>query len=282
MATGPWRKNGSISLLVGDTGGPFWCDHCPCEPPCLTAIKERQQAFGLVAPNLIDDSGATSYTLAQLKAYVNALCTGASGAFIANGYTGGASTPTWLASTYANSATTIPELCALVLAMHETNRTVASGAYEYWYGIANNADLETAKAAAIADYHFYESGSGLHIVAYTKIEHYGNWYVGMALEPNRLTISGLSTALGKTVNFWSFAAVANPGDPFDAQGKTPVVENEWSNIEIVAAGLAASAISALWPAAGAPPNWGTEESILGFRDVTSSQFGTIVWAFTET
>lgn len=93
-------------------------------------IRERQWAFGIVDAWSEGDPANVAklisldytYTLTQYKAYVNALCTGANNAFVTSGYTGGASTPTWLASTYANGAADVDELRTLVQAMADTGR----------------------------------------------------------------------------------------------------------------------------------------------------------------
>ncbi|MBP7638089.1 MAG: hypothetical protein KBA18_09470, partial [Kiritimatiellae bacterium] len=133
MTLGPWTYPGSHAPIRDAWNHGWYCHGCPCAP-CLKAIEQRQKAKGITTAwsagdptnvaRLIDTTGGTAYTLTQLKAYVNALCAGTSGCFIAGPYTGGVSAPTWLASTYANSATTVDELCALVAAMVYTRRAV--------------------------------------------------------------------------------------------------------------------------------------------------------------
>lgn len=138
MAKSFWKRStgGDGVLCAYGSGGyhPLYSEDCPCY--CYHAIKQRQQASGI---GFIDTSGWTCYTLAQLKTLVNAMCAGTYGipfygppaswygCFVDCSYSGGSSEPTWLPNNYADSATTVDELCALVDAMRCT-RTYAHGA----------------------------------------------------------------------------------------------------------------------------------------------------------
>lgn len=127
------------------------------------AIKERQLAYGITTAwdagsptntgKLIEDTGAYSYSLTQLKAYVNAIAP----AYVSGSYTGGADAPTMLGATYADTANSDTELLALVKAMLETKLTVTVASDRENQGSGscpNAADAETAIETAQADYGF--------------------------------------------------------------------------------------------------------------------------------
>lgn len=193
-----WRAYGTNNILVDADGKPWYCEHCPCAP-CLLAIEQRQKAKGITNPwsagsptnvaNLIDTTGATGYTLDQLKAYVNALCAGTDGCFIAGPYSGGASAPTWLAATYANSATTVDELCALVAAMVYTRRNTAFTDTEYRTGT-----FQATLVDAIAS---FESASWTVGVYWNYMS--GRTYVNGSIQyvvhrdAAKMTVTGLTT-----------------------------------------------------------------------------------------
>jgi len=169
MADLTWWAYDDNKMLMDDDNNPLICVGCPCG--CYTDIKERQAAYGVTAPwnpgnpadpaRFIDDSGDTTYTLLQLKSYVNILCSEQLnpiyGGFIQSPYTGGANAPVHLGPTYANSATDVDELCELVKAMLQTQRkaTLNLSVSQLWRGQSvqgAGAGWGAVKAAAEADW----------------------------------------------------------------------------------------------------------------------------------
>ena len=283
-------------VLVG--GGTVMLECCctlPPASPCYLGIKERQRAYGItlpwspsapVNPGRLIRSRHT-YSLAELKDYVNALCTGGNGAFIADGYSGGASQPIWLPTTYANSATTEAELCALVQAMRETRRTISPTALTHrqfngaaqWYPV-----LDDAIAAAIAAYTewLYGPPTDQQVDKFTKVTFEESKYrVEIQLRSSRFSLTGLSDALTKTVKFWDYT-IKYPNNLWNEQDIPGIVENEYYGYYSAAVDTAISATSGMWPELVMPDNFGSSpaefQSRFGWQNDVS-YFATIAWDF---
>jgi len=130
-----WTIDGALQLnadgsLIYDTVTPLELCCCPCH--IYNAIRQRQLAYGLTGASLIDNSGATSYTLSQLIAYVNSIATG----FVNGTYSGGANEPTMMTSSYATGAADEDALLVLVKAMLQTKLTTGG------WGTVNGAKVD--------------------------------------------------------------------------------------------------------------------------------------------
>ena len=175
MTMSLWTINGNVIVDAG--GVPIVCDHCPCTGASACdlqeAIKERQYAADMTSPwfsgnpTYVENLIATcdqkdDYTLDQLKAYVNHIAPSFTGNPY-NGYRWGAN---MLSSSYADSATDIAELYALVCAMLTTRRlgveVIDSG--ERWRGSGSPEPAEewsVCKNACQGDYGYYSASSGV-------------------------------------------------------------------------------------------------------------------------
>jgi hypothetical protein len=126
---------------------------------------------------LIDDSGATEYTLAQLKAYVAACCSEDCdtwyGAFISSDeYAGSSSEPSYLPSDYADGSTSVEELCALVSAMTVTRR-------KGYFGYATGAKVGNAVTGIIAPPPEYSGVEASAETAFDASSLEGSGYAGI-------------------------------------------------------------------------------------------------------
>jgi hypothetical protein len=203
-----WRKAGSNHLLVDADGHPFYCEHCPCSP-CQLAIWQRQSAVKNFCGSWINVDG--SYTLDELKAFVNACCAGTDGMFVEGPYDGGVDPPAYLPSGYASSATTVDELCALVAAMIYTRVDATLGSrssrngvtpdYIDWDGLESIMLARYALAATdwqsagwVADGFAYCSCSSWAIWPFPG-DPYPMWNVSLQRERNTLGFSGVPVVL---------------------------------------------------------------------------------------
>lgn len=296
-----WRTNGTGEIKVDSLGRPIYCPQCPCigfPPPassnaCYLAIKERQQAAGIThawdAGNpanpayLIDTSGTTVYTLAQLKAYVNQLST----LFIDGLYVGGASLPTLLAANYADAADTIDELCYLVLLMLTTKTTtyscttnVCEGQAVDIYPLFQDMIGECAATFSCDSW----NGLGMLVAGAGWEGSFTGYWSGQADSwSNIISATLLPSALTKNSRFFGYATEGGLGtvmglsggedEIFNSQNTTiegggPVVNREYNLIEEKAVGLNATLAFDSWPSNAFPPNWLTEYDtpfVYGFR-----------------
>ena len=215
-----WLDSGFNPLMDAD-GHPWFCPHCPCAP-CLGAILQRQHAVKNFGGTWIDIDG--SYTLDELKAFVNALCAGIDGCFVAGPYDGGVNPPTWLPAMYADSATTVDELCALVSGMIYTRVSAALGDRQLRNGVGGNiyqtgTESEMngwyAVAAAVWNAANWSTDSvpscRAHSVGAWPIAPAGQWVVGTTREANQLTYSGVWTGLDHAAKVF-MQAQPLPGD----------------------------------------------------------------------
>ena len=287
MAFSLWTNPGSNAVIVGDDGAtPIWCEDCPCDSGCLPDIKERQQAYGITdawsagsptdVTKLIDTTGTTTYTLLQLKAYVNNLCDGTAGAFIASSYTGGGALPSWLSSTYANSATNTAELCTLVLAMEDTRITpsVYTSSQDDWTGASfGEVSAAAAQAAAESDYSGY-TGPGYSNFAQSYFFGGGTSYdATITLRRVKYQATGMTSALSKTVDFYTKPiGILN----YDDLGKGPWTEGQNTLMDTAAAGTGVSAISDYFFSTTTPA-WIAPDTSYEF--VLSAPFAVLKWSF---
>lgn len=281
----------------------------------LVDIKERQQARGIVSPWLIDSTGATSYSFAQLQGFVNDMCDGLDGSFIENGYVGFDSPP-YLASTYADSAMNIAELRALVLAMLKTKRTYAGGSVGFsdisaWYGqTVNSATRAAAITASVSNISVTASAS-LPLAcraAVGYIESYDYWRANFAGMHWRHTISGLFTGLSASILWYAKADSTTSGilapyyfsDPtytqvyssFGLPGVPPSA-NAYSNVATASVSGSAAATSGLCGAGAGlddhswtPPTWPSHGEYDGYETYNflidhATSFALIAWGFTH-
>jgi len=116
-----WRKNGSPGPIGNAKGALIRCTTCACEGTCynslIDAIIERQKAA-----NETPWTTPITKTLAECKTEVNRW----SDQYLSGLWTGGASGPSWLSNTYANSATDFCELYTLVKAMVTTGSAIVA------------------------------------------------------------------------------------------------------------------------------------------------------------
>ncbi len=296
-----WRRYGTSIIMTGPDGRLWYCEHCPCAP-CLEAIEQRQKAKGITAAwssgsptdvtRLIDTTGATSYTLDQLKAYVNALCAGASGCFIAGPYSGGASAPTWLANTYANSATTVDELCALVAAMVYTRRAVTLSSHDRLSQFTDTVEplsWADAWAGAVAAWPGWSATTEA-----TRAEGWKDGYASYSYKvrlhraKNELSCA-LSTEIDSTLTFWAQVKKPDTGENivsvFDAES-LGYIEDEY-NAAATTAKAATSPRTAtvndsadIPPEPAGPPDPPRLNYKKGWRHVWASEFAVIEWDFT--
>ncbi|OGV74865.1 MAG: hypothetical protein A3K19_00585 [Lentisphaerae bacterium RIFOXYB12_FULL_65_16] len=298
---------------------------CCC--PCQAAIKERQQAFGITTAwssgdphntaRLIGTAAEHTYSLAQLKAYVNALCTGASGAFIEGPYTGGASVPTWLPATYANSATTIDELCTLVAAMVYTRRgagvdTTAGMRQLRTSGTVSGTGESSAAAHAAARVAAVNSWTDAAWIDSSEAYPYGTeiadtqlteqdppappftGWVTVARARTKLTVTGMTTEIAKTADIYAAGHLYNRYAGtliFDGEGT--FTDHEYTSVGSFAVSTDAAITTGLIGNNNDPPpdygpggaswnlyGWQLYLSGTAIPDTLVAPFAVLEWAFT--
>lgn len=259
------------------------------ESAVVSAIYERQLAWGITTPwdagaptntsKLIDITGNTAYTMAQLRAYVNKL-TATAGTpalqFVApadNSWSGGSAAPTLLASATwatAENAATEAALYALVVSLRRTGSTSGSLWYSQvaqksGYGqdqvttpsTPNWQTAYDAAVAAVADDPMAFGGAYMQNLAY-RSGTTRRVSVNIEWQTWRTDPAGLTTELGKTVlAFTQFNALA----PYGAYAALTITyagdENQYVEEDSMALGAAAGGTGATKGAVGGAPARGS-------------------------
>ena len=296
MAFSLWTNQGSNAVIVGDgTDVPIWCEECPCYDiiTCLGNIKERQQAYGITTAwdsgsptdvdKLIDATGTTSYTLLQLKAYVNNIAT----SYISGTYSGGASAPTMLAGTYANSAADVAELCTLALAMKEIKYLAAFGSYldgMFWRAFGYGDNYGAAKADAISSWATQGTPSGGKVIVYTSL---GVPRSATLFKAGYTTVlTGVPTALNHSATLWcKFTVTETAYLAYNPCGTgISATKGDYSQYQIIASGNWATYETAAWPDTAYPTPWPPtpiSNSTTYRFESTGAPFAVLKWSFTN-
>jgi len=295
MATYAWF-NDSGELIVDGSGQPIICATCPC---CnnVYAIYQRQLAYGITtawdagdptntAKLIHREGGDGYYTLAQLKAYVNAIAT----SFIDGAYSGGASQPTMLTGTYADPAGDTDDLYALVIDMDETKETITRANGVTGYGGVLFGYVSWPNAVAFADSDFHTSWSA-HISVPARA-----WGLGVRTSDYGCvkqviswagTVSGMSTAIAHSATIYgqTLAPTAADWNSYSTQSQTIAAENMYGALSTIAAGTWASDTSGNWldetilpPDETYPIGIGTSGD--GFK--IENEFAVVTWSFSCT
>ena len=267
-----------------------------CTDDCQTlrdAILERQKAWGITTAWDAGDPAnrekqispaKTDYTIAEYKAYINWIAP----KYVDGVYAGGASQPTMLTSSYANSASTCAELLVLVLAMLVVKEGVQLPSSDLWDAYGDDASWATAKTEAEADYSYEDSAANRHG---ELIAGGGGTYVARIYNyRGKLGISGLDTSISHSATYWGRSIEPGGADQFTfhKQGQSIADEDEWGQLASAAAGtwashttdhLFPSSVTWNWPTSGevdAVWPWGL---YYGFE--ISIEFALVTWDFTH-
>jgi hypothetical protein len=232
-----WRNNGSNGIIVNGSGVPILCASCPCDSGCTLCeyVLERQLAAAQYYITPVICPG--SYTLTQMKAYVNAMAP----VYVDGTYTGGASAPATLPSTYANAATTEDDLIALVADMVTTvwgdGGIFGSMSYKARYIHQGSGYSAVSNAAAYAlaqsDYQqtgYSASGSAAPtVIKYT--EDYGTYNALLYSQTLKGHLSGAVSDSTTSTARWFMKSKAYGARTFHKQGFTIPDQNNWGVIQ---------------------------------------------------
>lgn len=187
---------GSEAFTVGETSAEI-----------LPLILERQKAAGIAEGNRVDLEG--SYTLSQLKTYVNAMAVSYVNEYSARYEEGTSTAPTACPADYCDAATTEAQLAVYVLALKRTMHAatgITNGA-KYYYGEGpSTGTYEEEKAAAEADFEFIETqtnGASYPPLMITYARVYYSTVVYLEGRSGAYEISGLNTEISHAVTLWS-------------------------------------------------------------------------------
>lgn len=199
----------------------------------LLAIKERQLAAGV---STLDSTGNTTYTLAQLKAFINEVAP----YFLSTAYTGGASLPVMFGSSYADGAADVAGLAPLLTNLKETCKPwlFYGGTQERWQGagIGNLGDTGGAWGGAktLAEMTWAmlteEETEGYDQLrrGTRGVVYQGGPSKHAAMESGRVRPYVITPSiLSSTAKFWGRFEKLDFHGTFDAQGVTGLVENEY-------------------------------------------------------
>ena len=291
-------------------------EDCCCGPAgdCESlqeAIKERQQATGITtawdsedptntAKLIADWEDKSDYDLDEYKAYVNAIAED----YVDGTYTGGASEPTMLTATYANTATDCDELLALVQDMMCTTIDSASDTNEAEYqSVGWDADWDTAKSDATSTFPDYTNNDpvqdyrpGAHTAAWKNGGKYDTRSVALTC---KIGVTDVPTAISHSADVYAMTVTAerlSVGAPpyphthtWDQQGYTGMTEDQWSKIAEVASGSWASHTTGELPGTTQPPNFVSQPADpegrtkgFAYSNDTHTPFFVLTWDFTHT
>ena len=303
MATTVWEFENK--LLVDASQNPIECSHCICCPVLLSEmIYERQKAAGMAA-GLINPG--QRYYVVDIKTYVNAVAP----YYVDDPYSGGASPPAMLTSSYADAATTCAGLDTLVRALL---RTVESASYAETESKSGSSTNESSCADAKSNAGWAVNGTvGRPYAAAAIYNGTYQWVWGWGSCQNedvlfaaahyaskgKYSATGLYTSLNHTVAFyvkpekasptWSGGCPTDLGNVFNKNGRSIPNENTWGSVWTSGAVATATVESdelfntnePAWPEC--PASTGVERE--GFHVPASgddNQLSVILWAFTET
>jgi hypothetical protein len=265
----------------------------------MEAIKQRQHGAGVSLEwveydpvnvyRLINEE-KTDYTFENLVDYVNAI---AVNYIEGDSYSGGASAPVMLSSSYANGASDESELYALVCDMSMVRQSLVNGSpdgSDEWrgegYSNVSWADAKSKAIAAWADTGVISSASNTLVTIWR--ENYDG-YNYAAIISGRLfnrKVQSLYTSIDHYVTIygqWKNLADASGWTRiFDAQGISGVTEDYWH--PVVASGKISAAeydCSGAYSMATPPPNWTTaaERYTCGMNMDCFAMFAVIKWDF---
>lgn len=270
-----WKQSGHAGPIVGDTGAPVLCATCPCTTvsTICDCILERQKAANVYYTGWTTCPG--TYTLTQLKAYVN----GMAPSYIDGTYTGGASLPTMLTNTYANAAATEAELLVLVKDMLTTKTAYGTmtSPNNYAGGVGNRATEALAKADAIAAY-AYTTGVTYWAAKLANWKFDGTDYDAQ-LNTWRAYVSrnNVYDGIASDVRFFG---QSDPGLlTFDKQGFSIPDAYEYGEMATVLGNTSTTVVSGYVVDAAYPPNWAPTALAYGFGFYLIPQFILFDWDF---
>jgi len=255
------------------------------------AILERQKADR--TPTAWDSGNPTSvgkqigtyaqksdYTLTQLKAYVSFIAT----SYLSGTYSGGASAPVMLTSSYADGAADCEELLALVAAML-TWVDGDHGGGAFWAGTGYDADFGTAKSDAIVAYSYAGSGDGPSAWA-GGYKPYGVYIMTKDGNHTTLTVSDLETGIGHSCEWYGYCELPSDWDAFSKHGLSLPDQDTWGKIAADTAQTTSASITTGDILGSWSPSWPTESQSSGTSvpykkgfDVSSMR-ALVTWAFT--
>ena len=266
-----WKQSGHAGPVVGAAGAPVLCATCPCGCTLCEYVLERQMATPVSPATYIDCS--TSPVLATLKYAINQCAVH----YIDGVYSGGASPPVSLTTSYVDDDTTEAELLALVIDMKTVKYTYSHGNSVNYYG--RSPDYVSTIAAAIADAKAGGMSTGLSGLG-------SRWFISgdpggpYSAQANngQLNVSfSLGTFAAKECSTYA-QSIQSSLTVFDKQGQTIPDEDQYGIVANVslAAGDGTYAID-FGPTTTFPPNEPTTNSSIGYY--LTNYFTLIDWDF---
>lgn len=226
MSNSSYIVNGK--LMVNSSGNQIYgkkqvLEGCCCDCTLFKVIRERQICAGFAGVNLIDVSGETDYTLAQLKTIVNEMAV----FYLSMPYIGGSGTPVCFGSDYADGAADEDALYNLVIALGSQSVVYRNGvtAIELWHSSVVAGSYEQARYdAALVLYNYrwweyYPFPKEDALTAYTwqraVLGYRAEIYTGISYFNPDMDFTGAPPGV---LEVYAKSEVYKTGDIFDKQG----------------------------------------------------------------